>query len=101
MTTANYSKNSPYYSTPTFSQFLDILDYRSISIKPDDVVYTVDAIYQYRPDMLAFDLYGDSGLWWVFVARNPNVLEDPILDFSAGTTIYVPNKNTLTTDLGL
>jgi len=51
--------------------------------------------------MLAFDLYGDSGLWWVFAARNPNTIEDPLLDFRAGTTIYIPNKATLTSDLGL
>jgi alpha-L-fucosidase len=101
MATASYNKNSAYYGTPTFGQFLDVLDYRPITTKPDDVVYTVDAIYQFRPDMLAFDLYGDSGLWWVFAARNPNVIEDPLLDFRAGATIYIPNKTTLTTDLGI
>ena len=101
MSTTTYSKSSPYYTTPGFGSFLDIMDARTVSAKPDDVVYTVDAIYQYRPDVLAFDLYGDSGLWWVFAARNPNVIEDPILDFSAGTTIYIPNKTTLVADLGI
>jgi hypothetical protein len=101
MSTTTYSANSPYYTTPSFGQFLDILTYRNISAHPDDVTYTINATYQFRPDVLAFDLYGDSGLWWVFAVRNPNTIEDPILDFRAGTTIYVPNKNTLTQDLGI
>lgn len=100
-TTVTYSKNSPYSSTPSFGQFLDVMDFRPISKNPDDVVYTIDSIYQFRPDMLAFDLYGDSGLWWVFRARNPNAFEDPLLDFRAGVTIYIPTKDTLISDLGI
>ena len=96
-----YKRSSPYYSTPSFGQFMDVIDYRTISKKIDDVIFTITNTYEYRPDMLAYDLYGDSGLWWVFRARNPNSLEDPLLDFRAGVTIYLPNQQTLTTDLGL
>jgi len=46
-------------------------------------------------------LYGDPALWWVFVIRNPNVLQDPIFDFQPGVTIYVPQKQNLTSALGL
>jgi alpha-L-fucosidase len=98
---AEYSRSSPYYSTGTFGKNLDILNYRTITKKADDVIYSVDKIYEYRPDLLAFDLYGDSSLWWVFVARNPNVIDDPLLDFRAGITIYIPKKTTLTADLGI
>jgi len=101
MANVTYKKTSPYYSTPSFGRFMDILNYRPITKKPDDVPYVINTVYQYRPDMLAYDLYGDSGLWWVFRARNPNVLEDPLLDFYAGVTIFVPNKATLTADLGI
>jgi len=99
--TSNYSRSSPYYSTPSFGKFLDILDYRPIDKQPDDVVYVINNTYQYRPDLLAYDLYGDSSLWWVFRARNPNAIEDPLLDFRAGVIIYIPNKNTLTASLGV
>jgi hypothetical protein len=51
--------------------------------------------------MLAYDLYGDAGLWWVFAVRNPNVITDPVFGFTAGTTIYIPLKETLVADLGL
>ena len=101
MAQVTYSRSSPYFSTASFGQFLDVLTARPITAQDDDVVYTIDAIYQFRPDLLAFDLYGDSALWWVFAARNPNVIEDPLLDFLIGTTIYVPKKETLVKDLGI
>ena len=100
--TAHYSKASPYFKTGVFSKkYLDVLNYRPISKQKDDVSYTIDKIYQNRPDMLAFDLYGDSALWWVFRARNPNVLDDPIFDFKPGVTIMIPKKTTLISNLGL
>lgn len=96
-----YNKSSPYASTANFGQFLDVLNFRTISKKADDVTYTIDKVYKHRPDMLAFDLYGDAGLWWVFIARNPNVLKDPVFGFKPGVTIYIPTKETLVADLGL
>lgn len=98
---ANYSKSSPYYNTGTFGPFLDILEYRAIPKIANDVEYRIDAMYKYRPDMLAYDLYGDSKLWWVFTSRNPNVLKDPIFDFVPGQIIYIPTKETLVSTLGL
>lgn len=99
--TATYSRTSAYYSTQTFGQFLDILTARPIRKLPDDVVYKIDKTYEYRPDLLAFDLYGDAALWWVFCARNPNAINDPLLDFRAGLSIYIPKKATLVEDLGI
>jgi alpha-L-fucosidase len=100
--TVEYSKASPYYDTNNFgSKFLDLLVNRTIDKQADDVMYTIDKIYEFRPDLLAFDLYGDSALWWVFRARNPNALDDPIFDFTAGATIMIPKKTTLVDNLGL
>ena len=96
-----YNKTSPYANTNTFAFFLDIVDIPAIPYDPSDVQYQIDAIYRGRPDLLAFDLYGDSNLWWVFSVRNPNVLQDPVYDFLPGATIYVPKKDTLTAALGL
>ena len=99
--TATYSKSSPWANTGVYGNFLDIINYTPVTQKPDDVLYTIDKIYEFRPQLLAFDLYGDVGLWWVFKSRNPNSLDDPIFDFQAGVTIYIPKKETLITDLGL
>jgi hypothetical protein len=101
MTSATYSRSSPYFGTGQFGTFLDILEYRSIPKNSSDVEYVIDTIYKYRPDMLAYDLYSDSKLWWVFAVRNPNVLKDPIFDFFPGQTIYIPKKETIVAALGL
>jgi hypothetical protein len=99
--TANYNNNSPYYLTPITENYLDILQIRPVSAEVDDFLYTIEAQYTYRPDLLAFDLYDDAGLWWVFIQRNLNVLQDPIFDFVPGKKIYIPKKSSLTTVLGL
>jgi alpha-L-fucosidase len=96
-----YSKTSPYYDTGKYGNFLDVMVNRKLSKQVDDVKYTIDKVYQNRPDLLAFDLYGDANLWWVFVQRNPDVLRDPVFDFLPGVTIYIPKKNTIVNDLGL
>ena len=96
-----YNRTSPYANTDIYGFFLDIANIPSIPMNPSDVQYQIDAIYNGRPDLLAFDLYGDSSLWWVFAIRNPNVIQDPIYDFQSGVIIYVPQKENLTTALGL
>ena len=101
MTQKKYKSNSPYYTTETFGPFLDVMINRPIMKKADDVLYSIDKLYEYRPDMLAFDMYGDSALWWVFAQRNPNILKDPLFDFRAGTRIYIPKLTTLKQDLGV
>jgi len=74
---------------------------RQIPMQPSDIYWEITSVYEYRPDLLAFDLYGDSALWWVFRSRNPNVLDDPVFDFQAGVTIFIPKKTTLVTNLGI
>ncbi len=101
MAKAQYSASSPYYRTGTFGIFLDVMTNRPITKLSDDVLYEIDSVYEYRPDLLAADLYGNSSLWWVFAQRNPNVLVDPLLDFVAGARIYIPKASTLKQDLGV
>jgi len=101
MSTITYSKTSPYANTQKYAFFLDVADIPLIPYDPSDVQYQIDAIYKNRPDLLAFDLYGDTGLWWVFTSRNPNTLQDTVFDFIPGAIIYIPKKDTLTTVLGL
>lgn len=97
---AIYKKTSPYYQTSTFGQFLDVITHRPIPKLADDELFTINATYAYRPDLLAHDLYNDAGYWWVFAARNPNIIEDPIYDFRPGQAIYIPKLSTLTASLG-
>jgi len=97
---AQYDATSPYFET-TYSQFfLDVMVNRPIPKENDDLTFTVNTTYQYRPDLLAFDLYGIAGLWWVFYQRNPNTLQAPPMDFKTGTLIYLPKITTLKSALG-
>ena len=98
---AIYSNTSPYSNTQEVSDYLGILNPRTITSEQDDQSYTIERTYAYRPDLLAYDLYGSPRLWWVFVQRNPDQLEDPIYDFKPGVTIQWPKKENLLKDLGI
>ncbi|HET8688729.1 MAG TPA: hypothetical protein VFM18_19100 [Methanosarcina sp.] len=98
---AIYSTTSPYYGTPTWGPFLDTWAGKTIAPNVTDAVYQIDSIYNFRPDLLAYDLYKNANLWWVFAVRNPDVILDPLLDFTTGKIIYVPTKATLSSSLGV
>jgi len=97
---STYNDRSPYYLTKMFGDFLDVLVPRPIGADATDVLINLSATYHQRPDLLAFDLYGDSRLWWVFITRNPDVFEDPVFDFVSGTQFYAPTQQTVSTALG-
>ena len=97
---AQYDATSPYYQTGYSQFFLETMVNRPIPKENDDLTFTINVTYQYRPDLLAFDLYGNAGLWWVFYQRNPNTLQAPPMDFAVGTLIYLPKMTTLKTALG-
>jgi hypothetical protein len=98
---AQYANTSPWYTTRVVQDYLEILSIRPVSAEPDDFLYTIQAQYTYRPDLLANDLYNSASLWWVFMQRNLDVIQDPILDFVPGTQIYIPKNSSLKTVLGL
>ena len=97
---ATYNSTSPYYNTGYSQFFLDTMTNRPIPKNVDDQIMLINQTYQYRPDLLAYDLYSNSALWWVFYQRNPNTLTAPPLDFAAGTQIYLPKLSTLRGTLG-
>lgn len=98
---AQYDAASPYYQTEYSQFFLDVMINRPIPRQDDDILFKINLTYQYRPDLLAFDLYDNSKLWWVFYQRNPNTLQAPPLDFKTDTVIYVPKITTLRNVLGI
>lgn len=102
MANSIYPAVSPYYDTGVVNgKFLDIMVNRPIPMLPSDIYYVIPPVYEYRPDMLAYDLYTDPRLWWVFAQRNPNRLKDPYFDFVGGLGIYVPKLETLRQVLGI
>lgn len=98
---ATYSNTSPYASTSTKNgQFLDIFQIRPVPAQSDDVLYNVQPQYTHRPDLLAYDVYGSSKLWWVFAQRNMDVLKDPVFDLIPGIDIFLPRPGPLQQLLG-
>ena len=97
---ANYTATSPYAATGYSQFFLDTMVNRPIPKQSDDLLFVINQTYQYRPDLLAFDLYQTGSLWWVFYQRNPNTLTKPPLDFVIDTKIYIPKISTLRSVLG-
>lgn len=99
---ANYKPSSPFAATREVNeQYLDILNIRPIPATADDVLYTVEPQYTHRPDLLAYDLYKNTKLWWVFAQRNMNVIKDPVYDLVAGIQIYIPQGPKLRQSLGI
>ena len=97
----SYSNESPYADTGLYRLGLDVMTHRKIPRYADDVLFEIEPKYHQRPDLLAFDLYGTPKLWWVFAARNPSALKDPLYHFVTGNKVFLPKKQTLKTALGI
>jgi hypothetical protein len=94
--------SSPWYNTEIINdRYLGILNIRSIPASDDDPLYVVQEQYTHRPDLLAFDMYGDFRLWWVFAQRNMDIIRDPVYDLEAGIEIYLPIAGNIKRYLGL
>ena len=99
--TVKYKKTSPWAATKQNRLYLDILSIRPVPAESDDFKYVIENQYRHRPDLLAYDLYGDPKLWWVFTQRNMDVIKDPVYDFEPGLIIFVPKKSNLVSFLGI
>ena len=95
-----YKSTSPYFNTSVNSGYLLPMVNRPIPREVDDIFFKINSTYEFRPDLLAYDLYKDSALWWVFYQRNPNTLTKPPFDFATGVSIFLPQITTLKTTLG-
>lgn len=98
---ATYGNKSPWFNTRMEGTYLGYFNIRPVSAEADDILYQIDPQYHCRPDLLSYDLYGTSKLWWVFAQRNMDTIRDPIFDFSTGTVIYIPKKSSLFKVLGI
>lgn len=95
-----YNKLSPYLNTPVTNGYLNVLNFIDIPSETDDIQFTITSLYMHRPDLLAYDIYGDSQLWWVFAVRNKDIVKDPVYDFIPGQVIYLPKLETIKQAIG-
>lgn len=87
----NYKEQSFYAKTKQYDFYLDILEPRTVVESPDDKEYVIEPKYHLRPELLAYEIYGDVNYFWVFCVRNPDLIIDPIEDFVAGKIIKIPS----------
>ena len=87
-----YRTDSLYRNTEVVnSKYLDVLSIDNIDIKNTSTkTITLEAKHNERPDLLAYELYGNSKLWWTFALFNQDTLQDPIIDFKSGLRIIIP-----------
>jgi len=97
----SYNKLVPYANTQVVNGYLNVLNFIDIPSEADDIEFTITSLYMHRPDLLAFDLYNDSQLWWVFAVRNKDVIRDSIYDFVPGRVIYLPKLTNIKSALGI
>ena len=87
-----YDNKSNYVTTSVNKKYLDLyqppLTIDNLSEETTSLV--LQPKYNKRPDLLAYDMYGSSRLWWVFAHYNRDTLRDPIMDFISGTKIVAP-----------
>ena len=89
-----YDPSSPWKKTAILQdKILDIMNDVFLEADPLDEIYEIPQEYNQRPDLASYKLYGTSKYWWIFAKRNPDTIEDPIRDFTAGTKIAIPSKN--------
>ena len=101
MAKVSYSKSSPYFTTPQTNNYLDIMSIRDIPSSVGDTLFLLTSQYKHRPDLLAYDLYQDANLWWVFAMRNKDIIRDPVYDMIPGVKIYLPQRQILNRLLGI
>ena len=61
---------------------------------PDDIIYEIPLIYQYRPDRIAEKFYGNPKLFWILVYVND--ISDSPEGFYTARTIRVPRFERIT-----
>lgn len=96
MPTVNFRKDSFLKNAGTIEDtFLDTNSLPSFLPTENDEAYVIGAKYAERPDLLAYDVYGSTRLWWVFALKNPDIIKDPIRDFKEGTAIVLPSAESV------
>lgn len=92
-----YKASSPYARTSQTSWYLNTMTRRNVLPDYTDVNIIVDRKYNFRPDLMSYDLYGTVDYWWVLVERNIDKIRNPIYDFKEGLSIWIPSKTRVAT----
>jgi hypothetical protein len=85
-----YKSDDFYYFTPIKDgKYLDFYQPYDFGPSDDDDFIIVEKRHEFRPYVLAYDLYDNDKLWWTFVILNKDILIDPIRDMREGVILRV------------
>jgi len=88
-----YKKTSHLRATSIVNGYTAIYEPPIIPDFTQTEIFEINQKYVRRPDLLAYDLYGESDFWWVFALFNKNTIVNPINDFTLGKKILIPTRN--------
>jgi len=77
-----------YYGDKNFVTFETYKRVPYVKIGDEKVMLITKGV-EYRPDLVSFDYYGFSDVWWKILEANG--MKD-IYDFKAGVTIILPGR---------
>lgn len=80
-------------STDQYSKRLGWWDRTIFAKDSSDIIYTIEPKYEYRPDLLAYDMYKNESLGW-FILQYNNIL-DINTEFKTGNIIMLPTTSRL------
>lgn len=87
---SRYSQYSPYAKVKQ-TWYLGYNLPAGMAPADSDTLYEIPPVYNEQPWRLAYELYGEERMYYLFALLNPNELADPIYDFKTGVTIRVPS----------
>ena len=84
-----YKRNSHLRATPVANGYADIYIPPLVPDFSRTDSFVIIQKYVRRPDLLAYDLYGDAKFWWLFPIYNKNSIENP-----GGRTTFISSVST-------
>ena len=96
-----YRNDSHLAGTKTNAKFTELYEPANQLFNSEIQKVTIKPKHNRRPDLAAHDLLGNHRLWWIFMHFNPDILKDPVADFTSGKTINVPKQKVSTSTVRL
>lgn len=87
--TSRYTNSQVFYYGKTNVLTFETYKRKPIVTSPDDKFMVIPKGAEYRPDLVAFNVYGVPSLWWQLLQAN-NMMD--IWEFKSGTNIRIPNS---------
>lgn len=89
-----YNSKSYLYRAPANKFYLDVANLPNLDgVKGTNIIVPPEC--ENRPDLLSYQQYGTSRLWWIIALANADALKDPIWDLKSGMTLFIPDKSLL------